>query len=142
MTQEIRALSAEDAAHVEKRRTWVRDHYDADARHHYETVEGKLRLLHTIVRSGWIAPNEKWKLQSLGVTFGDALAQRMGLSWVTVEDEYGSDPALQDQGTTIVVFPLTTISKRIERGDAINIQELFDQACRTITRLRDELKGA
>jgi hypothetical protein len=114
MTQEIRALSAEDAAHVEKQRTWVRDHYDADARHHYETVEGKLRLLDTIVRSGWIAPNEKWKLQSLGVTFGDALAQRMELSWVTVEDEYGSDPALQDQGTTVVVFPLTTISKRIE----------------------------
>jgi hypothetical protein len=142
MTQEIRALSAEEAAHVEKQRTWVRDHYDADARHHYETVEGKLGLLDTIVRSGWIAPNEKWKLQSLGVTFGDALAQRMELSWVTVEDEYGSDPALQDQGTTVVVFPLTTISKRIERGDAINIQELFDQACRTITRLRDELKGA
>src|SRR5258707_10655145 len=101
MTQEFRAFGAEDGGNVEKERTWVRNHYDADARHHYETVERKLRLLHTIVRSGWIAPNEKWKLQSLGVTFGDALAQRMGLSWVAVEDEYGSDPALQVEGTTI-----------------------------------------
>jgi hypothetical protein len=141
VTQKIIAMSPDDTAHVETQRTWVRDHYDANARHHYQIVEGKLRLLDTIVRSDWIAPNETWKLQSLGVTFGDALAQEMGLSWVTVEDEYGSDPALHDQGTTVVVFPVTTISKRIERGDAVDVRELFDQACRSITRLRGELKG-
>lgn len=90
MAQKIMAMFADDAARVEKQRTWVREHYDANARHHYQTVEGKLRLLDAIVRSGWIAPNEAWKLQSLGITFGDALAQQMGLSWVTVEDEYGS----------------------------------------------------
>jgi hypothetical protein len=138
----IRALSVDDAAHVEQQRTWVRDHYDPDARRQYETVEGKLRLLDTIVRSGWIAPDEAWKLQSLGVTFGDALVQKMELAWVTVEDEYGRDPALQDRGTTLLVFPLTTISKRVERGDAVDVRELFDQACQTITRLRGELKGA
>ena len=80
-------------------------------------------------------------MQSLGVTFGDALAQRLGLSWVTVEDEYGSDPALHEDGTTIVVFPVTTISKRIERGDVVDVQELFDQACMSIGRLRDKLRG-
>jgi hypothetical protein len=96
MTQKIMAMSPDDAAHVEKQRTWVRDHYDANARDHYQTVEGKLRLLDTIVCSDWIARDETWKLQSLGVTCGDALAQELGLSWVTVEDEYGSDPALHD----------------------------------------------
>jgi hypothetical protein len=111
MGQKIAAMSADDAAHIEKQRAWVREHYDANARHHYQTVDGKLRLLETIVHSGWIAPNETWKLQSLGITFGDALAQKMGLMWVTVEDEYGIDPALHDQNTTIVVYPLTTISK-------------------------------
>jgi hypothetical protein len=141
VTQKIIAMAPDDAAHVEKQRTWVRDHYDANARHHYETIEGKLRLLDTIVRSDWIARDETWKLQSLGVTFGDALAQELGLSWVTVEDEYGSDPALHEEGTTLVVFPMTTISKRIERGDAVDVRELFDQACRSITRLRGELKG-
>ncbi|HTO63278.1 MAG TPA: DUF3806 domain-containing protein [Bradyrhizobium sp.] len=105
-------------------------------------AEGKLRLLDTIVRSDWIARDETWKLQSLGVTFGDALVQKLGLPWVTVEDEYGSGPALHDEGTTIVVFPLTTISKRVERGDAVDVRELFDQACGSITRLRNELKGA
>ncbi len=142
MAQKIETLSDDDAAHVERQRTWVRNHYDADARHHYQTVEGKLRLLDTIVRSDWIEPSETWKLQSLGITFGDALAQKMGLSWVTVEDEFGRDPALRDHDTTVVVFPMTTISKRIERGEAIDVQDLFDEACRTIIRLRGELKGA
>src|SRR6476646_11374654 len=112
MEQKIEALAPDDVAHLEKQRVWVRDHYDAAARHQYETVEGKLRLLDTIIRSKWIEPSETWKLQSLGVTFGDALAQELGLAWVAVEDEHGRDPALRDPGTSIVAFPMTTISKR------------------------------
>src|SRR6516165_12396147 len=95
MTQKIEALLAEDAHSLEQQRTWVRDHYEPDARHQYETIEGKLRLLDTIIRASWIDPTETWKLQSLGITFGDALVQKMGLSWVMVEDEYGRDPALR-----------------------------------------------
>lgn len=92
MTQKIEALLAEDAHSLEQQRTWVRDHYEPDARDQYETIEGKLRLLDTIIRANWIDPTETWKLQSLGITFGDALFQEMGLSWVVVEDEYGRDP--------------------------------------------------
>jgi len=142
MEQKIESLSDDDAHRLEQQRAWVRDHYEPDARDQYQTIEGKLRLLETITNSGWIEPTETWKLQSLGVTFGDALSEKMGLSWVAVEDEYGRDPALHDYGTTIVVFPLTTISKRIERGERVDIRELFDQACQSISRLRRELKGA
>jgi hypothetical protein len=141
MEQKIEALSAEDLARVEKQRTWVRDHYDAAARHEYDTVEGKLRLLDTIVRSNWIEPSETWKLQSLGITFGDALAQKTGLVWVAVEDTHGRDPALRDEGTSIVVFPMTTISKRIERGETVSVRELFEAACGAISRLRGDLKS-
>jgi uncharacterized protein DUF3806 len=141
MEQKIEALAPDDVAHVEKQRAWVRDHYDAAARHQYETVEGKLRLLDTIIRSKWIEPGETWKLQSLGITFGDALAQELGLAWVAVEDADGRDPALHDQGTSIVAFPMTTISKRIERGETVDVRALFDVACQSVTRLRSELKG-
>ena len=139
--QKIDALSADDVARVEKQRAWVRDHYDAAARHEYETVEGKLRLLDTIVRSKWTEPSETWKLQSLGIAFGDALAQKMGLIWVAVEDTHGRDPALRDQGTSIVLFPMTTISKRIERGETVDVRALFDAACHSVVRLRDDLRG-
>src|SRR4029077_4511416 len=142
MEQKIEALSDQDLHRVERQRTWVRDHFSPEARHQYEPIEGKLRVLDTIIRSGWIEPTETWKLQSLGITFGDAVAQKMGLSWVAVEDEYGRDPALHDHGTTIVVFPLTKISKRIERGETIDVGKLFDQACHSISRARSELRGA
>jgi hypothetical protein len=141
MEQKIEAPSLDDAMHVEKQRAWVRDHYEPAARHNYETIDGKLRLLETIIRSNWIEPTETWKLQSLGVTFGDALAQKMGLAWVAVEDEHGRSRALQDAGTSIIVFPTTTISKRIERGEQVDVQGLFETACRSIVELRAKLRA-
>ena len=141
MVQKFEAMSKDDALHVEKQRTWVREHYGPGSRHLYDTLDGKLTLLETIVREKWIEPNETWKLQSLGITFGDALAQKLNMHWVMVEDEYGRDPALHDLGTTIVLFPLTSISKRIEKGEAVDVRELFENACRTVARLRAELRS-
>jgi Domain of unknown function (DUF3806) len=71
MEQKIEPLSEEDESHMEKQRVWVQDHYDPESRHHYDTLDGKLE---TILKENWINPNETWKLQSLGITFGDALA--------------------------------------------------------------------
>jgi hypothetical protein len=72
------------------------------------------------------------------VTFGDALAQKLGLRWVAVEDDVGRDPALVLEGTSILLFPLTSISKRVERGEQVVVSELFESACRTIERIRAE----
>ena len=141
MSQRIEALSLDELALVEKQRSWVRDHFDAGARHQYQTVEGKLRLLDTIVRSGWVEATETWKLQSLGITFGDALSEKMELRWVAVDDEYGRDPALCDDVTALMIFPMTTISKRVERGEIVDIRGLFDQACESIIALRSRHHG-
>jgi hypothetical protein len=141
MQQKIEALAPEEVARVENERAWVRDHYEEAVRHHYETVDGKLRLLDTIIRSNWIKPTETRKLQCLGITFGDALAQKMGLVCLAVEDAYGRDPALRDEETSIIAFPMTTISKRVERGETVDVRGLFDAACQSIARLRADLKG-
>lgn len=138
MRQKSEPLNPADIADLEAKRTWVRDHYDEEARHNYDTLEGKLRLLDTILRNKWIASDETLKLQSLGVTFGDALAQKLALTWVAIEDDYGRDPALTADGTSVRLFPLTSISKRIERGEEVNVYELFDDACSTIERLKRE----
>lgn len=136
MDQKNGPMSDEDAHHVEKQRAWVRDHFEPEARHQYDTVEGKLRLIETIIDAGWIEPTETWKLQSLGIAFGDVLVQEMGLTWVSVEDELGRDPALQLPTTTIVVFPLTAISKRIERGDKVDVRNLLNEFRQTIKQKR------
>lgn len=134
MDHRIEPLNADDIAHLEAKRKWVREHYDEGARHKYESLEGKLVLLDTILRNKWIEPTETVKLQCLGIAFGDALAQKLGLQWVAVEDEYGRDPALSRIGTSLLVFPMTSISKRIECGEAIDVSGFFERACETIER--------
>jgi len=135
--QKVEVPNAEDIARVEKMRNWVRDHFTPEVREKYETVEDKIRLLQTILDENWIAPDETWKLQSLGITLGDILVQTMGLTWVAVEDEYGRDPALRDGDTSIILFPMTMISKRIERGETVSVVQLLDNAHDTVSRLRE-----
>jgi hypothetical protein len=138
MPQHIEPLSGSEADDVTAKRQWVRDHFEPEARHKYEVLDEKLRLLDTILKNNWVEPSETLKLQCLGITFGDALAQELGLKWVTVEDEYGRDPALVVEGTSIITFPLTAISKRVESGDVVDVHELFRAACETILRLKNE----
>ena len=124
MEQRIEAFNPEDLERIEKLREWVVGHYD-DARA-YEAVAGKLRLIQTILDNRWIAKDETWKLQSLGVAFGDALEQEVSeLSWVMVEDEFGRDPALRWLDTSTLTFPLTAISKRVEDDVSVDVFELF-----------------
>jgi len=51
MDQSFEPLSAEDIADLEAKRSWVREHYDEAARHQYDTVEGKLRLVTLLPRN-------------------------------------------------------------------------------------------
>ncbi len=105
-------------------RKWVSDHYEDSTA--YATVSGKLKLIQTILDNGWVSPEETLKLQSLGVAFGDALEQEVAeLNWVVVNDEYGRDPALRWGSTSVIAFPQTAISKRIEDGEYIDVFEMF-----------------
>ena len=103
----------------------MRDHYDVAARGKYDILQGKLGLLQAILDAGWIELTETVKLQSLGTTLGDALVQELGLEWVAVEDDYGRRLAVRFPGTTVIAFPRTMISKRIERGEEVDVRRLF-----------------
>lgn len=123
--QKVSDLTYEMIQNIEAKRTWVKNHYTSEAIHEYDTVPGKLTLLDTILKSNWIETGETVKLQSLGITLGDIFVQEMNFVWVQVEDEYGIDPAIQLPDTTIILFPLTMISKRIEAGQDVNIYDLY-----------------
>jgi len=111
MAQIVEDMNNEEIARVEAQRSWVRDHYEPHARAKYDTLDGRLALIDAILSNGWVQASETVKLQSLGISFGYALAQRLGLRWVTVEDEYGRDPALKLDGTSVLTFPLTASQK-------------------------------
>jgi hypothetical protein len=140
MPQSISDLSQADQARVEAQRAWVRGHFTPGSEGLYNQLHQKLRLLDTIIKNRWIDPKETVKLQSLGIAFGDALVEKIGLHWVAVEDEYGRDPALRYKGTSIIAFPLTMISKRIERGEAVDVYKLFDGVCSALEK-QIEMEG-
>lgn len=138
MEQRVTKPTSDELARIEAQRDWVRGHYDPEAQHKYGTVEGKLVLLQAILDAGWIEKSETVKLQCLGITLGDALAQELEMEWVTVEDEYGRDPALRFPGTTVLAFPLTMISKRIERDESVIVLELFEGVCEHVRRMKND----
>ena len=139
MQQKIEPFNANDLSRVEAQRKWVREHYEPDSEHKYDTVEGKIALLDGIIQNKWIEPSETVKLQSLGITLGDAFVQHLGFKWMSVEDEYGRDPAIVLEGTSIVLFPLTMILKRIERGDNVDVYDIFTRICAKMEELKEEM---
>jgi hypothetical protein len=82
-----------------------------DSIHKYNTVEGKLNLLDTILKSNWIEDHEVYKFQSLGITLGDIIVQDINFIWVEVEEDGEVDPALNFPDTSLILFPMTMISK-------------------------------
>jgi hypothetical protein len=125
MEQRVEQPNQDDLAQLEAQRKWVREHFSPEAQYKYQALEEKLRLLQGILDAGWIESHETAKLQCLGITLGDALVQELDLEWVAVEDEQGRAPAVRYPGTTVMAFPLTMISKRIERGEHIDVRSLF-----------------
>jgi hypothetical protein len=137
MTSEWPELQSEEREWIEAARDWVKGHFAESADEKYSTIEGKLRVISTILRQGWVESSEKWKLQSLGIAFGDALSQRLMLEWVTVDDEHGRCPALNWPGTSVLCYPLTMISKRVEDEEEVDVdvQQLFEGISARITEL-------
>lgn len=125
MDQLVQPISPDHSIEIEAKRTWVREHYTSDARSEYETVAGKVAVVSLILSSGWVGSQDTLELQCLGIAFGDALAQYLSLEWVSITDEYGQDPALSLPGTSLLLFPMTMISKRVEEGEVVDVPELF-----------------
>jgi hypothetical protein len=139
MTQIIRELSEEMTCRLESQRKWVKDHYDEENIGNYETLGGKLVLLDTILKSGIIDKKETVKLQCLGVALGDAVIQDLGLRWIEIEDDFGIDPALQYLNTSLILFPLTMISKRIESDETVDIVDFYKKLTAYIIRIKDKV---
>lgn len=86
-----------------------------------------LQLLQRILDGKLVAPTSTWELQALGVVFGDALvADRPGLAWWQVTDEFGTDPTLRYQNSSLQINALTMLSKRVERGEAVDVEQMAE----------------
>lgn len=136
--QKIEPLNADDLARIVKQRAVVERYLGSDAENlkKYQSAAGKLGLLRALLEQNVFQPDQTYELQCMGIILGDALVQHCGVEWRAVEDEYGRDPCVQVPGTTIVLFPLTMISKRIERGEKVDVFDLFNTSGAKIEELR------
>jgi hypothetical protein len=62
----------------------------------------------------------------------------MSYDWWMVEDEYGRDPAIRYKETTLLVFPQTMISKRVEDGVPVDVQDMYNGLCERLEEIRVE----
>ena len=125
--QKVTTLTGADQQRLREQRAVVEKYLADDAsRQKYQTAAGKLGTIRAILQANVFKPNQTYELQCLGIVLGDAFVQELKMEWVMVEDQYGRDPAVRLPGTTIILFPLTMISKRIERGEKVDVFEVFN----------------
>lgn len=84
--------------------------------------------------------SQTYELRCLGVVFGDILATELGLRWFMISDEFGIHPTLQIPEINDNLNPVTMISKRVERGDSVDVHWLFKTLQSDLQGLKEEFK--
>jgi hypothetical protein len=138
LPQTFSGLTQGDRARLSKQRALVEQYLgkDLDNLRRYESVAGKLGTIRAILDAGVFRADQTFELQCLGIVLGDALVQELGMEWVMVEDGYGRDPATRVPGTSIVVYPLTMLSKRLECGEVVDVFDLFNAVAAQVNEMR------
>ena len=107
-----------------------------------EDIDGSrndLLLIQRVLDQGVVEPEATYTLQAFGLAFGRAFLNEFpDYDWWMVEDEYGRDPAIRYKETSLLVFPMTMISKRVEDGEEIDVGELFDGLAKQLAELIQE----
>lgn len=134
-TQRIEPLQEVDRQRLDECRRFVESLVDpASTPGVFESSAGKLKVLQAILDQGVFAKDQTVELRSLGVVLGDVIASELMMEWIIVIDEYGRDAAISTPSRKSILFPLTMISKRIERGESF---DLFDFCNWTIAKVQE-----
>jgi hypothetical protein len=99
-----------------------------------------LAFLQRLVEDKVFSDSQTIELQSIGIVFGDVLSSELGLRWVMITDEYGKDPTLLIPETQVNFNALTMVSKRVERGDAVDMNRLYQIVESESKRFRKEFE--
>lgn len=126
--QRLLPISEQDARALDAQRAIIEKSFtDAISRSKFRTPAVKLGTLRALLDQEVFKPNQTYELQSMGVVFGDVFVQDMGFHWIIVQDECGRDPAIQYKDTSVILYPLTMISRKIERGEQVDIFKLYNR---------------
>lgn len=137
--QKVLNLTSQDQERLKQQRAVVEKYLSKeDLETKYKTPAGKLGTLRALLEANVFKKSQTYELQSMGIVLGDAFVQEMGFHWVIVEDEYGRDPAIKYKETSIILYPLTMISKRIENGETVDIFKMFNGTAAKVEELIEQ----
>ena len=134
--QKVTTLTDADQQRLQGQRRGVEKYLVDDAsRQKYQTAAGKLG---TIAPSSRRACSSRTRLTSFSAwALSSATASlKLKMEWVMVEDQHGRDSAVRLPGTTIILFPLTMISKRVERGEQVDVFQLFNGVAAKVDQIK------
>ena len=107
-----------------------------------ERLDGSLDdlgRLQRVLDSRSVDPSATYTLHSLGLSFGIVFIENNpGFDWWMVHDEYGRDPVIRWERTSLLVCPMTMISKRVEDGVDVDIAELYELLGEELERAQQE----
>jgi hypothetical protein len=99
-----------------------------------------LDLIQRMLDDRRFAVTDRMAAWHLGLAFGNLLSRTQGWPWAVCEEAGLVDPVLVTAGDVNgeeagLLFPMTMISHRLERGDRINLRELYEA---TVAKMKAE----
>ncbi|HEX5277042.1 MAG TPA: DUF3806 domain-containing protein [Fluviicoccus sp.] len=95
------------------------------------TLDGSLRdlsRLQQVLDSGALHRDDAYPLQILGMAFGRLFVnENPQYDWWMVEDAEGREPAVRYQESSLLLFPQTMISKRLESDGRVDVAHFYDE---------------
>lgn len=101
-------------------------------------IEDELWLLQRLHDDGALQAGQAGELEAAGIVFGEVLAARTPLRWITVEWQGERSLGLQYPDTTVIVFPGSMIAKRVDRGERVEFESLFRATVTQVEQMKDD----
>ena len=134
MPQTIEASNESDIDRIARQLIHANEVAEQATRRSLSGAVADLDLIQAVLDAKVIGAEATYSLQALGIAFGKVFVENNEFyDWWMVEDEYGRDPAIRFKETTLLVFPQTMISKRVEDGQHVAVREMYES-------LRDQLE--
>ncbi|MFZ3000525.1 MAG: rhomboid family intramembrane serine protease [Undibacterium umbellatum] len=130
--QSLEYFSTADILKAEALRSWVKDQYLPEARQQFDTRDGKLKIITSILQQKGIETRPSHETQAMEIVFADALIQETGLNWAVIDDDHQRTFILLKPGTPPLSFslvPATRIAEAVKDG---KLNELFQTSVQTI----------
>lgn len=139
MDQKISAPDKGDIDYIARMLIMAQDLFFEFSNRKHTYSKDDLKVLQAIIDSKKIEKEATLILQALGLFFGKIFIENNeDYDWWMVEDEYGRDPGIRYKETSLIVFPQTMISKRIEDSEEIKIEELYNDLLQMLEDIKSE----